>query len=77
MDVVLPKWGVTMQEATLARWLIDEGAAVSEGDAIAEVATDKVDAELEAPADGILLRHCVAAGEVVAVGSVVAIIEER
>ena len=77
MDVVLPKWGVTMQEGTLAQWNVAEGASVVEGDALADIVTDKVDAQLEAPASGVLVKQCVAAGEVVAVGPVVAIIEER
>lgn len=77
MEVVLPKWGVTMQEGTLARWTVAEGDAVREGDPIAEIVTDKVDAELEAPATGVITRLCVVVGEVVSVGAVVAIIEER
>lgn len=77
MEVVLPKWGVTMQEGTLARWTVAEGDAVQEGDPIAEIVTDKVDAELEAPATGVITRLCVTAGDVVSVGAVVAIIQER
>lgn len=76
MDVVLPKWGVTMQEGTLAEWRVVEGAAVAQGEAIAEIVTDKVDVELEAPVGGVLTTRCVKAGDVVAVGAVVAIIEE-
>jgi pyruvate dehydrogenase E2 component (dihydrolipoamide acetyltransferase) len=75
MDVVMPKWGVTMQEGTLTEWLVDEGAPVQEGDALAHVETDKVDADVEAPAAGIL-RRGVEAGAVVAVGDVLAVIEE-
>jgi pyruvate/2-oxoglutarate dehydrogenase complex dihydrolipoamide acyltransferase (E2) component len=77
VDVTLPKWGVTMQEGTLARWHVAEGESVQEGQPLAEIVTDKIDAELEAPATGILAKQCVAAGEIAAVGSVVAIIEER
>ncbi len=76
MDVVLPKWGVTMQEGTLAEWHVAEGATVTQGQPIAQIVTDKVDAELEAPAAGVLTTHCVAAGDVVAVGTVVAILDE-
>jgi pyruvate dehydrogenase E2 component (dihydrolipoamide acetyltransferase) len=75
MDVVLPKWGVTMQEGTLTEWRVDEGAAVAQGEPIADIVTDKVEAELEAPVAGVLTSKCVAAGDVVAVGEVVAIIE--
>lgn len=76
MEVTLPKWGVTMQEATLVRWLVDEGAAVESGQALAEIETDKVDVALEAPSAGTLSRRCVAEGDVVKVGAVVAVIDE-
>jgi pyruvate/2-oxoglutarate dehydrogenase complex dihydrolipoamide acyltransferase (E2) component len=74
MNVVLPKWGVTMQEGTLAEWRVAESETVTQGDPIAEIVTDKVEAELEAPIDGVLTKHCVEQGEVVAVGTVVAVI---
>lgn len=77
MQVLLPKWGVTMQEGTLAEWRVVEGATVAQGEAIAEIVTDKVDVELEAPVSGVVTNHCVQAGEVVAVGAVVAIIDEH
>jgi pyruvate dehydrogenase E2 component (dihydrolipoyllysine-residue acetyltransferase) len=76
MDVTLPKWGVTMQQATLTRWLADEGQRVESGQPIADIETDKVDVALEAPTAGTLVRRCVAEGEVVKVGAVVAVIEE-
>jgi pyruvate dehydrogenase E2 component (dihydrolipoamide acetyltransferase) len=76
MDVILPKWGVTMQEATLARWLVDDGARVEGGVPIAEIETDKVEVALEAPASGTLTRRC-AEGDIVKVGGVVAVIDEQ
>jgi 2-oxoglutarate dehydrogenase E2 component (dihydrolipoamide succinyltransferase) len=77
MDVVLPKWGVTMQEGTIVEWFVAEGDSVEEDQAIAHVSTDKVDADVEAPVSGILTKQCVALGGVVEVGAVVAVIEER
>ena len=76
MEVILPKWGVTMQQATLIRWLVVEGATVEGGQPIAEIETDKVDVALEAPAAGKLAKRCVAEGDVVAVGGLVALIDE-
>jgi pyruvate/2-oxoglutarate dehydrogenase complex dihydrolipoamide acyltransferase (E2) component len=76
MDVTLPKWGVTMQEATVARWLVAEGAQVAAGQPIAEIETDKVDVALEAPTAGTLARQCVAEGAIVKVGGLVAVIHE-
>lgn len=75
MDVVLPKWGVTMQEAELTDWLVAVGDTVSEGQPIAAVGTDKVDGEIEAPAAGVLSAQLVAAGDTVPVGTTIAIID--
>jgi pyruvate dehydrogenase E2 component (dihydrolipoamide acetyltransferase) len=76
MDVVLPKWGVSMQEGTIAEWYVEEGAEVAEDDPLAAIVTDKVDADLEAPVAGTLAKRLVAAGDTVPVGGVVAVIEE-
>lgn len=77
MDVILPKWGVTMQEGTVTKWHVTEGDEVEEGQPIADIVTDKIDAELEAPVAGVVSKRCVVAGDVAAVGSVVAVIDER
>ncbi|HUZ56361.1 MAG TPA: biotin/lipoyl-containing protein [Streptosporangiaceae bacterium] len=76
MDVLLPKWGVTMQEATVDEWLVTEGQQVQEGQPIVRVGTDKVDAEVEAPASGVLRSIHVPEGEVAPVGAVLAVIDE-
>lgn len=76
MDVVMPKWGVTMQEATLTEWHVAEGDSVDQGQAMGHVETDKVDADLEAPAKGVVKELCVEEGTVVEVGALVAIIDE-
>jgi pyruvate dehydrogenase E2 component (dihydrolipoamide acetyltransferase) len=76
VEVILPKWGLTMEEGTLASWLIAEGDQVKAGQEIAEVETDKVNNMLEAPADGIIRKILVAAGtDSIPVGTVLAIIE--
>ncbi len=72
MDVILPKWGMTMQEGTITNWLVSVGDELEEGDVIATVETEKVDTDLEAPATGVLDEIVVAAGATVEVGSVVA-----
>jgi pyruvate/2-oxoglutarate dehydrogenase complex dihydrolipoamide acyltransferase (E2) component len=76
MDVLLPKWGVTMQEATVDEWLVSEGQHVQEGQLIVRVGTDKVDTEVEAPASGVLRSIRVPEGEVAPVGAVLAVIDE-
>jgi len=72
MDVILPKWGMTMQEGTISEWLVKVGDDLKEGDVIATVETEKVDTELEAPATGVLEEILVEAGTSVAVGAVLA-----
>jgi pyruvate/2-oxoglutarate dehydrogenase complex dihydrolipoamide acyltransferase (E2) component len=72
MDVMLPKWGMTMQEGTISAWHVAAGDTVNEGDVLATVETDKVDADLEAPASGVLDEIMVEAGSTVEVGSVIA-----
>jgi len=77
MDVLLPKWGVTMQEATIDEWLVTEGQQVQEGQPIVRITTDKVDTEVEAPASGVVRFIYVPEGEVAQVGAVLAMIDER
>jgi pyruvate/2-oxoglutarate dehydrogenase complex dihydrolipoamide acyltransferase (E2) component len=66
---------MTMQEATIVRWLKSEGDAVEEGEPLVDVETDKVDVAIEAPIAGTLAKQLAEAGDVVAVGRAVAIIE--
>jgi pyruvate/2-oxoglutarate dehydrogenase complex dihydrolipoamide acyltransferase (E2) component len=72
IDVILPKWGATMQEGTVTTWLVEVGDSVREGDAIAQIETEKVDTDLEAPADGIVAEILVAVGTTVPVGELLA-----
>ncbi len=73
-DLTMPQMGYDMQEGTVVRWLIDEGAAVELGEAIAEIETDKAVVEFESYASGTLLRHVVPEGSVVPVGQVIAVV---
>lgn len=77
-EVKLPKWGLTMEDATLVEWLAAEGDDVAKGQAIANVETDKVVNELETPVDGTISEILVKAGsEEVKVGAVLCRIEEK
>jgi 2-oxoglutarate dehydrogenase E2 component (dihydrolipoamide succinyltransferase) len=76
MQVILPKWGVSMQDAVLIRWLKPVGAPVAEGEPLAEFETDKVEVELESPASGVLTRVFAAEEDTIDVGAVIAEIEE-
>jgi 2-oxoglutarate dehydrogenase E2 component (dihydrolipoamide succinyltransferase) len=73
--VVLPRLGEAVIEATLTRWLKNEGDPVTEDEPLAEIATDKVDSEIISPADGILKKKLAAEGDVIPVGKVIAELE--
>ena len=62
IEILMPALSPTMEEGTLAKWLVEEGAAVRSGDVIAEIETDKATMEVEALDDGTIGRILVAAG---------------
>ena len=72
--VLMPKWGIEMQQGTIADWYVSIGQQVAKGDPSVDVETDKVVNVVEAPADGVLHRVLVARGEVLPVGALLAVI---
>lgn len=75
MEIRVPDLGESLVEATVARWLKQEGDAVSVGEPIVELETDKVDLEVGAKSDGVLQEIRVPEGEDVQVGDVLAVVE--
>ncbi|UZW55913.1 pyruvate dehydrogenase complex dihydrolipoamide acetyltransferase [Sphingobium sp. JS3065] len=76
--IQMPALSPTMEEGTLAKWLVKEGDRVSSGDLLAEIETDKATMEFEAVDEGIVAQILVAEGsEGVKVGTVIAIIAEE
>ena len=73
-ELVMPKMGESINEATVIRWLKNEGDKVEADEAILEVATDKVDSEVPTPEGGIIAKLLFGEGDVVPVGQAVAII---
>jgi 2-oxoglutarate dehydrogenase E2 component (dihydrolipoamide succinyltransferase) len=71
----MPQMGESIAEGTVSRWLKQVGEAVQRDEAILEISTDKVDAEIPSPADGVLVEVMVGEGETVEVGTVVAFID--
>ena len=72
IDILLPKMGESVAEATITKLVVGVGSEVEADEPIVEIATDKVDSEVPAPEDGTLVEWCVAEGDVVQVGAVVA-----
>jgi 2-oxoglutarate dehydrogenase E2 component (dihydrolipoamide succinyltransferase) len=74
MNVVMPQMGESIAEGTIVRWIKKVGDAVDRDEPLFEISTDKVDAEIPAPAAGVLTAIRVKEGETVPVNSVVAVI---
>ncbi|WP_312278181.1 2-oxo acid dehydrogenase subunit E2 [Kosakonia cowanii] len=73
----IPKWGLSMEEGTLAQWLIKEGSAFSQGQDICEIETSKITNVLEAPWDGVLRRVLAQPGDTLPVGAVLALVADE
>jgi pyruvate dehydrogenase E2 component (dihydrolipoamide acetyltransferase) len=75
-EIVLPQWGMEMQDGTIVRWLKQEGDTVAEGEPIVEVETAKLQTELESTTAGILSRIVAQEGEIVPIRGVLCVIAE-
>jgi len=73
-EIIMPKLGESIQEGTITKWFVKEGDKVEEDDMLFEVATDKVDSEIPSPVDGKISKILFAEDSVVAVGTVVAVV---
>ena len=76
-NVIMPQMGESIFEGTLTKWLKKAGDRVQRDEALFEISTDKVDAEIPSPAAGVLSRVLVPEGETVQINTVVAEIEEE
>ncbi len=74
IQIILPKMGESVAEATITTWLKSEGDSIELDESIVEIATDKVDSEVPSPGVGILSKILVNEGEVAQVGQAIAII---
>jgi 2-oxoglutarate dehydrogenase E2 component (dihydrolipoamide succinyltransferase) len=75
IELIMPKMGESIIEATILKWAKKEGDPVALDETILEIATDKVDSEIPSPAKGVLSKILYQENEVVAVGKVIAYIE--
>src|ERR1700712_5343648 len=74
-QLLLPKMGESVAEATIIKWNKAVGDHIELDDAVMEIATDKVDSEVPSPVSGKLLEQLCKENDVVQVGSVIAVIE--
>src|SRR5207237_5144391 len=76
-DVIMPQMGESIFEGTLTKWLKKPGEKVQRDEPLFEISTDKVDAEIPAPASGVLAEQKVAEGATVQVNTVVGVIADE
>jgi 2-oxoglutarate dehydrogenase E2 component (dihydrolipoamide succinyltransferase) len=77
VEVLLPKMGESVAEATIIKWLKNEGETIAADEALVEIATDKVDSEVPSPQEGILVKRLCNDGDIVKVGQAIAIISNE
>jgi pyruvate dehydrogenase E2 component (dihydrolipoamide acetyltransferase) len=75
-NVIMPQMGESIAEGTLTKWLKKPGESVKRDEPLFEISTDKVDAEIPAPASGVLLEVLVEEGKTVPINTVVAVLGE-
>ena len=74
-ELILPKMGESVAEATITTWLKSEGDFIEAEESVVEVATDKVDSEVPSPVSGTLVKIISSVNDVAQVGAAIAIIE--
>lgn len=73
-EITMPKMGESVMEATITKWVKNEGDYVKVDETIVEIATDKVDSEVPSPFEGYLVKKLYKEGDVVQVGKPFAIL---
>lgn len=77
VEMIMPKMGESVAEATIIKWLKNEGDKINADEAVLEIATDKVDSEVPSSVEGFLVKRMFNEGDVVQVGAVIAIISSE
>jgi pyruvate dehydrogenase E2 component (dihydrolipoamide acetyltransferase) len=77
IDITMPRLSDTMEQGTIIKWNVKEGDAVSAGDNVADIETDKATMEMQVFDDGHIARILVEEGETVEVGTLIAVIAEK
>jgi 2-oxoglutarate dehydrogenase E2 component (dihydrolipoamide succinyltransferase) len=76
-ELVMPKMGESVAEATIIKWSKNEGDKIKIDETVLEIATDKVDSEIPSPFEGTLVKKMFKEGDVVQVGTVIAVISSE
>lgn len=74
-EVIMPKMGESIEEATITKWFVKPGDFIKEDDILLEIATDKVDSEIPSPVEGTIEKLLFNQDEIVPVGTVIAVIK--
>ena len=75
VELKMPKMGESITEATILKWLKQVGEEIEQEESVLEIATDKIDSEVPSPTEGKLLEILFQEGEVIPIGTTIAIIE--
>jgi pyruvate dehydrogenase E2 component (dihydrolipoamide acetyltransferase) len=75
--IVMPKWGLAMQEGTLAKWSAAEGDRVAVGQEIMDIETSKIANVFESPVEGTLRRRVAQDGDVLPVGALLGVVADK
>ena len=77
INITMPKMGESVAEATIIKWVKEIGDEIQVDETIVEIATDKVDSEIPSITAGTLIKKLYKEDEVVKVGEVIAVIEDK
>lgn len=77
VEIKMPELGENVTEATIVRWLKSVGENIQKGEILAEVMTEKVNLEVEAPVSGVVVQILYPDDSIVGVGKVIAKIQEK
>ena len=73
IPITIPKWGIEMKHGTISEWRVSVGAAVTKGDELVDIETDKIVNSFEAPHDGVLARIIAQEGDELEVGRLIGV----
>jgi len=76
-EITVPRWGITMEEGRIGRWLVQKGDAIMEGQAVCEVETEKIVQTVDSLWSGIVVEILCQEGDAVAVGKPILLLEEK